>query len=117
MKILQVLTYYRPHISGLTIYVERLSKALAQHGHEVTVMTSQYDRDLARLEIKDGVTIRRVPVAFRVSKGVIMPTFGPLAWRMVGWADVVHHNLRRPAASRPTFDRDGRRCALAERTR
>lgn len=100
MKILQVLTYYRPHISGLTIYVERLSKALAQHGHEVTVMTSQYDRDLARVELKDGVTIRRVPVAFRVSKGVIMPTFGPLAWKMVHWADVVHLHL-------PQFDAPG----------
>lgn len=36
MKILEVLTYYRPHVSGLTIYVERLSKALARQGHEVT---------------------------------------------------------------------------------
>ena len=27
MKILIVLTYYRPHISGLTIYVERLAQA------------------------------------------------------------------------------------------
>jgi glycosyltransferase involved in cell wall biosynthesis len=100
MKILQVLTYYRPHISGLTIYVERLSKALAQQGHEVTVMTSQYDHDLARFEIKDNVAIRRVPVAFRVSKGVIMPTFGPMAWKMVQWADVIHLHL-------PQFDAPG----------
>ena len=32
MKILQVLTYYRPHVSGLTIYVERLCRALARKG-------------------------------------------------------------------------------------
>ena len=27
MKILTVLTYYRPHTSGLTIYAERLARA------------------------------------------------------------------------------------------
>ncbi len=30
MKILFGLTYYRPHVSGLTIYVERLATALAR---------------------------------------------------------------------------------------
>ena len=45
MKILSVLTYYRPHTSGLTIFAERHAKALARRGHEVTVLTSQYDKD------------------------------------------------------------------------
>ncbi len=100
MKILQILTYYRPHISGLTIYVERLSKALADQGHSVTVLTSQYDKNLPLMDTKDGVTIQRVPVAFRISKGVIMPSFGPTAWKMVKWADIVHLHL-------PQFDAPG----------
>ncbi len=100
MKILQILTYYRPHISGLTIYVERLSKALADQGHSVTVLTSQYDKNLPLMDTIDGVTIQRVPVAFRISKGVIMPSFGPTAWKMVKWADVVHLHL-------PQFDAPG----------
>jgi glycosyltransferase involved in cell wall biosynthesis len=100
MKILEVLTYYRPHVSGLTIYVERLSRSLARQGHEVTVLTSQYDRGLARRESVAGVNIVRVPVAFRVSKGVIMPTFGPLAWKMARGADVIHLHL-------PQFDAPG----------
>jgi glycogen synthase len=50
MKILTVLTYYRPHTSGLTIYVERLAKSLVKLGHDVTVLTSQYERDLPREE-------------------------------------------------------------------
>ena len=29
MNILSVLTYYRPHTSGLTIYAERLARAFA----------------------------------------------------------------------------------------
>ncbi len=100
MKILEVLTYYRPHISGLTIYVERLSKALVRMGHEVTVFTSQYDPALPIQERQDGVNIFRVPVALRVSKGVIMPRFGPLAWKMVSEADIVHLHL-------PQFDAPG----------
>jgi glycosyltransferase involved in cell wall biosynthesis len=94
------LTYYRPHISGLTIYVERLSKALTNQGNEVVVLTSQYDRALPLHEEQDGLWIRRVPVAMRVSKGVIMPRFGPLAWNMVRNADVVHLHL-------PQFDAPG----------
>ena len=100
MKILTVLTYYRPHTSGLTIYVERLTKSLVQLGHEVTVLTSQYEKDLPREEVQDGVRIVRAPVLFRVSKGVIMPTFGWLAWKLVLEHDLVHLHL-------PQFDAAG----------
>lgn len=100
MKILVVLTYYRPHTSGLTIYAERLCKAWAERGHQVTVLTSQYDRSLPENEIKDGVRIVRAPVLFRLSKGVIMPTFGSLANRLTREADVIQLHL-------PQFDAAG----------
>ncbi|MRR29856.1 glycosyltransferase family 1 protein, partial [bacterium] len=76
MRILIVLTYYRPHISGLTIYAERLAVAMAKRGHQVTVLTSQYDKSSPQAEVCDGVRIARVPVLFKLSKGVIMPGFG-----------------------------------------
>ncbi len=79
MRILTVLTYYRPHTSGLTIYAERLAKALVRRGHHVTVLTAQFEKDLPLEEIRDGVRILRVPVALRVSKGVIMPSLGRIA--------------------------------------
>jgi glycosyltransferase involved in cell wall biosynthesis len=100
MKILTVLTYYRPHTSGLTIYVERLVRTLAKRGHQVTVLTSQFEKDLPTEEIVDGVRIVRAPVLFRVSKGVIMPTFGYLAWKLVLEHDVLHLHL-------PQFDAAG----------
>ncbi len=100
MKILEVLTYYRPWVSGLTIYVERLSRALVRHGHEVTVLTSQYDSDLPMFEVVDGVKVVRVPVAYRVSKGVIMPGFGPMAWKLAHRNDIIHLHL-------PQFDAPG----------
>ena len=100
MKILEVLTYYRPWVSGLTIYVERLSRALARQGHDVTVLTSQYDPGLPRYDVMDGVKVVRIPVALRVSKGVLMPDFGPMAWRLSRGADVLHLHL-------PQFDAPG----------
>ena len=63
MRILVALTYYRPHVSGLTIYVERLSRALAAHGHQVTVLTSQYDRALPLRAELHGVQIVRAAAA------------------------------------------------------
>lgn len=90
MRILLTLTYYHPHYSGLTVYAVRLAKALAERGHQVAVLTSHYNKSLPRHEIVDGVEIIRAPVLFRISKGVIMPTFPFLAWRLVRWADVVN---------------------------
>jgi glycosyltransferase involved in cell wall biosynthesis len=100
MKILIVLTYYRPHISGLTIYAERLAKAFVSRGHEVTVLTSGFKKELAAEEIVEGVRIVRAPVLFRLSKGVIMPTFGLIANRLVREADVIQLHL-------PQFDAAG----------
>ena len=100
MKILTVLTYYRPHTSGLTIYAERLARAFAKRGHEVTVMTTQYDKFLPREETLDGVKVIRVPVIFRLSKGVIAPTFGWVATKLVWQHDVVQMHL-------PQFDAPG----------
>ena len=100
MKILTVLTYYRPHTSGLTIYAERLARAFVQRGHQVTVMTTQYDPSLPHAENMDGVKIIRVPVMFRLSKGVIAPTFGWAATKLVADHDVVQLHL-------PQFDAPG----------
>lgn len=93
MKVLFILTYYRPHVSGLTIYVERLAHALAERGHEVTVLTSRYAAHLPREERMDGVRVVRVPVLFRFNKGVFMPVFPAIAWREIRRADVVSIHL------------------------
>ena len=100
MKILTVLTYYRPHTSGLTIYAERLARAFAKRGHEVTMMTTQYDPSLPLEETMDGVRVIRVPVIARISKGVIAPAFGFIATKLVWQNDIVHLHL-------PQFDAPG----------
>lgn len=100
MRILIALTYYRPHTSGLTIYAERIARALAKRGHRVTVLTSHYRKDLPYEEVCDGVRIIRVPVMMRISKGVIMPTFGAVASKLVAESDWIQLHL-------PQFDAAG----------
>jgi len=102
VKVLIVLTYYRPHTSGLTIYAERLAQGLVARGHQVTVLTSH--THVARSHPVDttegGVRVVRVPVLLRISKGVIMPTFGLWATRLVLEHDIVCLHL-------PQFDAAG----------
>lgn len=100
MRILIALTYYRPHVSGLTIYTERLGRALVRRGHKVTVLTSRFDRSLPARESADGIEIVRPWVWFRISKGVIMPTFGYWASRLALSHDVLSIHL-------PQFDAPG----------
>ncbi len=89
MRILTTLTYYRPHYSGLTIYAERVARTLVERGHQVTVLTSHYDKDLPGRELRDGVQVIRPWVMLRISKGVIMPTMLVRAWQLARQSDVV----------------------------
>jgi glycosyltransferase involved in cell wall biosynthesis len=75
MKILLALTYYHPHISGLTVHVKRLAEGLAAQGHHVTVLTSRYSDSLRIEETLHNVTVVRVPVVMKVHKGLIMPLY------------------------------------------
>jgi glycosyltransferase involved in cell wall biosynthesis len=100
MRLLVATTYYRPYTSGLTIYVQRLATAMAQRGHTVTVLTSQYDPSLPQREMMDGVRVVRAPVLARINKGVIMPTIGWLASALAVQHDAMHLHL-------PQFDVPG----------
>ena len=90
MRVLIALTYYRPHYSGLTIYTERVARALAERGHQVTVLTSRFDENLAPREDCNGVQVIRPKVWFHVSKGVIMPSMWLQAWKLARQSDVIH---------------------------
>jgi glycosyltransferase involved in cell wall biosynthesis len=93
MRILTTLTYYTPHISGLTVYATRVIKGLAERGHKVTVLTSHYARDLARREEIDGATVIRSSVWLRLSKGVLMPSFFWRAARLLHQHDLLYLHL------------------------
>jgi glycosyltransferase involved in cell wall biosynthesis len=106
MRILIALTYYRPHVSGLTIYAERLAKGLARRGHGVSVLTSRFMLALPAREAVDGVDIVRVPVWRKVSKGAIMPLFPFFALSLIPRYDVV--NIHMPQLESPLLALLGR---------
>jgi glycosyltransferase involved in cell wall biosynthesis len=113
MKVLFSLTYYTPYISGLTIYVARVAKELTKNSIDVTILTSQHDKELPcypeseraqRVEdersphVKDGfrvggLHIIRVPYLFKISKGFIMPNYVWESFKAVKNNDVVFVNL------------------------
>lgn len=101
MRLLISLTYYHPHVSGLTIYVQRLAEGLVRRGHEVTVLTAHHDAALPKEETLNGVRIVRVPAPIRVSKGVIMPSFPMAAVPLLRACDAVVVNL--PGSPGETF--------------
>lgn len=90
LKILFYLLYYLPHRTGVPIYVERLSEALVKRGHTVTILTAKHKPHLPEEETINGVHIRRVwapPIP--ISRGMIMPAFPWVAWKLIREHDVV----------------------------
>ena len=99
LRVLIALTYYRPHVSGLTVYAERLARGLARRGHRVTVLTSRFAPGLVAREVVDGVEVVRIPVASKLSKGVVMPLFPAYAAAFVARSDVVNIHMPQLEAS------------------
>ena len=89
MKVLMVLTYYHPHWTGLTAYAKRLAEGLARRGHAVTVLTSRHVPGLPAEEMIAGVRVLRLPVAARLSRGVLMPSLPARLWSEIRRCDVV----------------------------
>jgi glycosyltransferase involved in cell wall biosynthesis len=93
VRILLALTFYRPHLSGLTLYVERLARALAERGHEVTVLASRHDGSLPLESVEDAVRVVRVPVRFWIGKGPVMTSYGRTGSRLLRSLDVLSVHL------------------------
>ena len=96
MKILIALTYYKPYISGLTIYAQRIADELAKLDHQVTVLTSKMNNQ-KEIEIINKVKIIRTPALIKFNKGLIMPKMVIEGWRQIKQTDILHLHL-------PQFD-------------
>ncbi len=90
LRVLECLTYYLPHRTGLTLHVQRLSEALAVRGHAVTVVSARFRRDLPRTERIAGVRVVRLWAPVRISRGMVMPAYPLALWRLIREHDVVH---------------------------
>jgi glycosyltransferase involved in cell wall biosynthesis len=90
MKILMALDYYRPNVSGLTLYVEHLAEGLATRGHEVSVLTHRHQDDLPAEADENGVRVLRAAVAGRVGKAQISPAIQARAAAEISRTDILH---------------------------
>jgi len=90
MKILMALDYYRPNVSGLTLYVEHLAEGLAARGHDVSVLTHRHLPELPAETRENGVRVVRAAVAARVGKALISPAILARAVSEIGRCDLLH---------------------------
>lgn len=94
MRILQVLYYYEPYTSGLTVYAARLAREMVARGHDVQVISARHDSSLSRQEITaEGIDITRVRVLAKLDRAVILPALIPTVIRRLDHVDVVHLHL------------------------
>lgn len=94
MRILQVLYYYEPYTSGLTIYAARLAREMRARGHQVEVICARHESSLPASETTaDGIGITRLRVLARLDRAVILPGLIPTVLRRLDDVDVVHLHL------------------------
>lgn len=61
MKILFILENHYPNIGGVETLFKSLTESLATQGHEITILTNQFSKELKREEVLNQVRIIRVP--------------------------------------------------------
>lgn len=93
MKVLISISFYSPYISGLTICAKNYAEGLVHKGHEVTILTTQHDKNLPPHEVQDSVHVHRLEYLFRFHKGFFIPSFLTKAWTFIRENDVVVINL------------------------
>ncbi|MCO5219679.1 MAG: glycosyltransferase family 4 protein [Thermomicrobiales bacterium] len=94
MRILQVLYYYEPYTSGLTIYAARLAREMTARGHQVQVICSRHESTLPKHEVTaDRVDVTRLRVLANVDRAVLLPGLIPTVLRRLHDVDVVHLHL------------------------
>ena len=92
MKILFVLNYYYPYISGVSEYARVIAEELVKRGHSCTVVCSNHNK-LPETEEINGVKVVRAPIIMKLSKGTVSPKFISLAKKYSKEADVVNLHL------------------------
>lgn len=90
MRILQVIPFYTPSRGGSVVAPHNLVRALKERGHDMTVLTTDFelDRDFARSI--DGVEVVPVPVRLQASMMLYSPAMGRWLEEHVSDYDIVH---------------------------
>ncbi|MBO05952.1 MAG: hypothetical protein CMI58_02800 [Parcubacteria group bacterium] len=68
-KILIVTDFYKPHISGITTYINSLTNILAKNNYQITILTGKFSKELSDIEINKNLKIIRAKPLFKFSRG------------------------------------------------
>lgn len=63
MNVLFLSRLFYPHIGGVEKHVLAVGKILIKKGHEITVLTEQFDKKLKKREQIEGMEVYRIPVS------------------------------------------------------
>ena len=92
MKIIQVSSYYPPHLGGQEHVVQDLSRHVAAAGHEVHVLTSVKGGGKKGVTNESGVTVRRMP-GQEFGHAPIMSSLGPALFGVARSSSLVHLHI------------------------
>lgn len=93
MRVLTTISYYAPHISGLTICAQRLMTALTERGFSFVVLTSASSGAQPGKGEQNKVMVRRVPVWVTLGKVPIMPRYPLELWREIRKTELIWIHL------------------------
>ncbi len=92
MTILFFTRLYYPHIGGVETHVQKIGQELKKLGHQVIIVTEQYDKSLKTEELIQGIKVYRIPVWNKSEKSKKW-TIWYCLWRhrqLIKTADIVH---------------------------
>lgn len=92
MHIVQVSSYYPPHLGGQEHAVQDLAQQLARAGHQVQVVTSTEGNGSRGKRIENDVQVERLP-AFVFGHAPIMPRFFGALSRLTSKSSIVHLHI------------------------
>lgn len=97
MKILQVVPFFTPARGGSVVVVYYLSEELSKRGHEVTIITTdfEFDEEYAKAIEKKGVKVIVFKCVANIGLFLLSPGMKKWLIEEIKEFDIVHlHNLR-----------------------
>jgi len=97
MKILQVIPFFSPKFGGTVTVLSQLSKELAYRGHDVTILTSDYDFDEGFAKGIEDHGVKVIPLRTQFNFGLFIYTPAIKQWLNENGDnfDLIHmHNYR-----------------------
>ena len=95
MKILQLFEFFSPHGGGTVDVIYKLSRALTQRGHEVTIYTSNYKLDREYVDSLEGVKVHPFRSYINLMGVIFTPGIFAEARKRLKDFDVIHMHWHR----------------------